>query len=279
MSPTPAHAEGAATATSGAPATGSAPTTTTALPTGQEAAKRHFQQGVVLFEDNNFEAALVEFEAARGQSREPVILYNIGLCQRSLFRYTDAIATFSSYLDQTSGDRRVSPEQRREVTQAITEMTALLADVTITIQPAGAARSDSLVVSIDGRRVAAPDRPLKLAPGRHVIEIAASGFASARREISVVAGTPQIVPVVLEIAQIPTARAPPRSDSTAALALDVQSRSTEEPRTPARFYKTWWFWTGVGVLVAGGVTTGVLLSRPAGPTLVDGTLGGKTITP
>jgi hypothetical protein len=30
-------------------------------------------------------------------------------------------------------------------------------------------------------------------------------------------------------------------------------------------YKRWWFWTGVGVLVAGGVVTGVLLSQKSAP--------------
>ncbi len=30
-------------------------------------------------------------------------------------------------------------------------------------------------------------------------------------------------------------------------------------------YKRWWFWTGVGVLVAGGVVTGVMLSRQSAP--------------
>jgi hypothetical protein len=28
-------------------------------------------------------------------------------------------------------------------------------------------------------------------------------------------------------------------------------------------YKKWWFWTGVGVVVAGGIVTAILLTRPS----------------
>ena len=42
--------------------------------------------------------------------------------------------------------------------------------------------------------------------------------------------------------------------------LSARSEPTPEPvRTP--IFKTWWFWTGVGAVVAGGVVTTLLLTR------------------
>ena len=40
-----------------------------------------------------------------------------------------------------------------------------------------------------------------------------------------------------------------------------QSAPPPEPQESPPVYKRWWFWTGVGAVVAGGVVTGVLLSR------------------
>jgi hypothetical protein len=253
----------------------------TTPPAPEDASRRHFRQGVVLFEDRNFDAALVEFEAARAGSREPVILYDIGLCQRSLFRYTDAIATFTTYLDETAADRRVTPEQRREVADAIGEMKALLADVTITVQPARAAASKSLLIVVDGRGGASPGRAQKLAAGRHVVEVSAPGFVGARRELVVVAGMAQAVTVALEA--VPEAPALPVAPPPASPVLVSAPAAAPSPApvadAGAPFYKAWWFWTGVGVVVAGGATTAFVLSRPKGPELVTGSLGGKMITP
>jgi hypothetical protein len=246
----------------------------------QDGARRHFAAGVALYEDRNYEAALVEFEAARAQSNEPVILYNVGLCQRSLFRYTDAIATFSRYLEETAADSRVTPAQRKEVTAAIAEMTALLADVTITVQPESAATSASLAISIDGRPGAGRDRPNKLAAGRHVIEISAGGFTPARREIIVVAGVAQSVALSLDPVPPPTAfTAPPSRTPAVTEGAVADLTATPTPTRSTPLYGRWWFWTGVGVVLAGGVTTVLLLTRSRGPDLVNGTLYTKMIPP
>jgi hypothetical protein len=40
-----------------------------------------------------------------------------------------------------------------------------------------------------------------------------------------------------------------------------QSAPPPEPQESRPVYKRWWFWTGIGAVVAGGVVTGVLLSK------------------
>src|SRR6185503_20787563 len=63
-----------------------------------EEAKRHFEQGVALFNDGNYSAALAEFEAAYKTRPAPAVLYNIGLTQKALFRYPEAIDSLTRYL-------------------------------------------------------------------------------------------------------------------------------------------------------------------------------------
>ena len=54
-------------------------------------AKRHFDQAVALFNDGDFGAALTEFEASYKIHPAAGVLYNIGLSQKALYRYDEAL--------------------------------------------------------------------------------------------------------------------------------------------------------------------------------------------
>ena len=67
----------------------------------------------------------------------------------------------------------------------------------------------------------------------------------------------------------PAAIAPPLlapGPSTPAAAVEPATSTllVAQPAPPPRrpVYKRWWFWTGVGALVAGGIITGVVLGQP-----------------
>src|SRR3954464_13889314 len=100
-----------------------------------EEAKRHFAQGIALYNDGNFNAALAEFEAAYKIRQAPSVLYNIGLSQKSLFHYNEAISSLQEYL---SKEKKMTKDQQKAVNQLISEMKALLAEVTINVIPDGA---------------------------------------------------------------------------------------------------------------------------------------------
>jgi hypothetical protein len=155
-------------------------------------AKVHFQQGVALFNDGNFNAALAEFEAAYKIRRSPGVLYNIGLTQKALFRYSEAIASLEKYKAE---ETKITPERRAEVDQLIVEMRALLADVTMNIEPQGAS------VLVDGRTMGqAPlGKPLGIAAGSHVVEVVLDGYKPARKELMVSAGVPLTLNFKLEL--------------------------------------------------------------------------------
>jgi len=64
-------------------------------------------------------------------------------------------------------------------------MKALLAEVTFTVEPAGAA------VIVDGRTLGqAPLAPQGIAAGNHTVEISAEGYQPQKRELLVTAGVP-----------------------------------------------------------------------------------------
>jgi len=45
----------------------------------------------------------------------------------------------------------------------------------------------------------------------------------------------------------------------------TQTAPPPEPQEAPPVYKRWWFWTGIGAIVAGGVVTGVVLSKKSAP--------------
>src|SRR3569623_320318 len=281
-------------------------------------ARLHFQQGVALFRDQNFDAALAEFRGAYGISGEPVVLYNVGLTFKALFRYAEAIDVLERYLAESAAHGHpVAKERRAEVETLVNEMRSLLADVTVVLSPAEA------TLHIDGRPTTlGVDGGVKLPAGTHVLEASAPDHVSARREITVVAGTPQSVP--LELAAVPhTGNVPINASQIGAhIAVDGrdlgaspvtvelgagghqvvvtapgympgrselavapgQSRTVtivlEMPPAPepAPFYHKWWFWTGAAEVAAATVTT-ILLWPASKQSPLSGTLGIANTSP
>ena len=166
-----------------------------AAPAASDEGKRHFEQAVALYNDGDYATALAEFSASYQAAPLPAVLYNIGVAQKALFRYAEAIDTLQRYL----AEAQPRAERRAEVERLCAEMEALLAPVTLQVTPADAA------LVVDGRSAAggARGRPLRLAAGAHVIEASAEGYRPLRREIMVSAGRP--LTLTLALAELPRA--------------------------------------------------------------------------
>jgi hypothetical protein len=76
---------------------------------------------------------------------------------------------------------------------------------------------------------------------------------------------PPAVPPVVAAAPPPPNLVPPPGGNQGQPEL-VANPDPPEERRSTPWYKTWWFWTGVGVLVAGAVTGGVLGAGVGGST-------------
>ncbi|MBL8914523.1 MAG: PEGA domain-containing protein [Archangium sp.] len=131
----------------------------------KEAATR-FQRGVSLFKDGDFEAALTEFKQAYRIAPFYEVLYNIGLTQRRLFQYGEAVKSLNDYLEQ--GGKKVSAQRREAVRKELEEIRQLTCEVTLQITGEGEA-----VVSVDGIEVGKTPlkEPLLLRPGKRTIVV------------------------------------------------------------------------------------------------------------
>jgi hypothetical protein len=91
--------------------------------------------------------------------------------------------------------------------------------------------------------------------------------SSGQREAQPVA-VPAAQPSAAPAPVVPDAPAVPPSAAVATTpdSLGIsQSAPPPEPQESPPAYKRWWFWTGIGAVVAGGVVTGILLSKKSAP--------------
>jgi hypothetical protein len=161
------------------PAWSAAPKTT---PASQEAAVR-YQRGIALYKDGDYAAALAEFRAAYRALPSWEVLYNVGLCERRLYKYGDSVKNLESYLSQ--GGARVPKDRRDAVAKELSEIRALTAVVTITVP------GDPADVTIDGEPVGSSPfkEPFLLGPGKKIFKAIREGQQPAERSEEIISGT------------------------------------------------------------------------------------------
>jgi hypothetical protein len=91
------------------------------------------------------------------------------------------------------------------------------------------------------------------------LEAASARHPSASPAAAALPAPPPVAPSSL------AAAAPPAPASAAQPLGITRAAPPPEPEPSTPVYKRWWFWTGVGAVVVGGVVTGVLLTRKSAP--------------
>jgi len=155
--------------------------------TAEEAALREagerFDQGVQLFDDGSFEAALAEFLRAYEIAPNYAVLYNIGQTYAELRRTPEAVRAFRQYLDE--GGTSVPPRRRQEVERELARLERLVGRIALTVRPEVPA-----TVYLDGTEASRlpAESPLLAAAGEHEVEVRAEGFLPFRRSVTVAGG-------------------------------------------------------------------------------------------
>lgn len=167
------------------PPTGLAPAAPPAAPTEPSSAdsyKQHMANGVKLFNDGNFGAAIAEFEAAYAERPRASPLVNLALCHKSLFQYPQAIAALQRAMG-LHGDT-MEAEDRAAAEHAIRDMQALLGYVTVDVTPPHAV----LYIDDEPLPTESKDKPIPLGPGKHRLSARAEGYETAEESVTVTSG-------------------------------------------------------------------------------------------
>jgi hypothetical protein len=92
-------------------------------------ASGHFQQGVALFGEADYNAALVEFKAAYSIAPNVEVLFNIGQTEFQLQRYAAALATLEKYVADGGTAHKADAAQQISTLKARVGRLALTVDV------------------------------------------------------------------------------------------------------------------------------------------------------
>jgi len=214
-----------------------------------EAAQR-FDRGVEYYFAGNYGAALAEFLRAYELTGNAVVLYNLGQVSQALGRDADAAHYFERCIAEASCAE--SAEGRRaEVEGALAALRQELARLRVDVDVEGAE------ILVDDAVVGAAPLvdPLYLSPGPHTVLARHPDHGSVRRELMLASNVEERLVLTLVSPEAPPGPGPGETPP----GEDGGSIASE-----------WWFWTIIGVAVAGGAVTAGVLLAPAGTTYTDG---------
>ncbi|HMJ13589.1 MAG TPA: PEGA domain-containing protein, partial [Polyangiaceae bacterium] len=189
-------------------------------------ARRHFQNGIKLFRENDYSGALAEFEAAYRAKPGAPSLQNIALCLKELHRYPAAAAALDTLLKRHAGE--LTDNERRAVNDALAELDSLTATLLVSVNPTGA------VASLDGRALTATEQKLgvRVSVGEHTLSAEAPGYQRASQMVRVASGEKR--PVDLRLRAVAGFISLETADPDAAIALDGKPLAFERWRGPVQ---------------------------------------------
>jgi hypothetical protein len=174
-----------AVAMSGLPAVAVAqqtPQGTSRAPEDVSNARQHFVRGVKMYEEDDFRAALIEFNRAYELAPNWAVLFNIGQSYYQLRDYANALRILEHYVGE--GGEKIEKNRRAQVDREIEELRGRVAHVT-------------LKSPVEGADVALDDVPIGKTPfaepqpigaGRHRLTISKFGYVTATRVVDIAGG-------------------------------------------------------------------------------------------
>jgi hypothetical protein len=151
----------------------------------------HFARGVELYEEQDWRAALIEFDRAYALAPRFQALYNVAQCHYQLKDYAGALGAFERYLAE--GGDRVKEDQREKVKATIDDLRGRVADVRVETSVSGAEVTvDDVVVGTSPLSL-----PLRLSEGRRKIAASKAGLEPVSRFVDIAGGDATEVKLVL----------------------------------------------------------------------------------
>jgi hypothetical protein len=220
-------------------------------------------RAVDAFEAQDYPRARELFEQAYEVRPNARVLRGLGISALHLERFTVAKRELTEALRESK--QPLTANQRDGVTELLSWMQLNLGTLQLRLQPAKAR------VMLDDAPVAGTE--LVLNPGAHRVFVSADGFTSEERDVEIAAGQEKTLEVELSQTAVKPAPASTVSAQEAASTVPIAEPAESTPafglHEPTRdsdsstVFERWWFWTAVGVVVAGGVATTVALTSAA----------------
>jgi hypothetical protein len=266
-------------------------------PAGSDSAADLKKRGDDAMESLRYQDAVDAYTKAYALSNDPALLYNEGRAQQALGNYPDALVALDHFAQEASPELRARVPKLDELVADVRKHVARLAVRCDT-------RGARVIVRQRVAGTTPLAGPLSIDAGFASLEVDAEGYEPYKRDLDLAGGTQTVVDVTLVPRKIttllrvgstaasaivsidgtPIGNAPVEqvvspgthviqlhragyedTESRVVLAPGEHKEITLEPQKSAPVYAKWWFWTGAGAIVAGGVVTALALTldKPA----------------
>lgn len=195
----------------------------------KETARNLMNQGDASYASKDFKAALRSYVAADQIMGVPTTGVEVAKAQEALGKLVEARDTLLQVMRYPKADNEPRPfaQARQQANERSRKLAERIPSVTVLLS--GLGEGQRATVKIDGTvlHAAAVGMPRKLNPGKHTIEVTASGFADVRREIVLPERAQERVAIELQ----PVTAAPPLvpNEPAAATATEAPPRSAPAP--------------------------------------------------
>jgi tetratricopeptide (TPR) repeat protein len=155
-------------------------------------ARKHFSQGLKLYKDGDFDAALVQFERAYAVKPNYKVLYNIAQSYFELRQYVEARDALTRYVKD--GGDAIDAERRSSVENDLTELQRRIAHLKLVVNVKGAS------VYVDGKKVGSTPLPqaVDVSEGQRTIAIETPERGSKQRVVRVAGGEELTVEIAFD---------------------------------------------------------------------------------
>lgn len=246
----------------------------------------------VLMDQDRYADALVLYERAYELSSDAALLYNEG-------RALEALGDYPRALEKLEAFERDAPPATRALVPGLRELIADLRSRMATLVVRTNAPNARVLLRQKDEGVVNGERRFPTRAGQASVEVAADGYETFRRDIDLSAGATMTLEANLSLKKkdaLIVVRTTPSADiffdgtalGRAPLQVHATPGSHELVATANGFYEErvamtlalgdrrdielelrktpgiaskWWFWTGLVVVVAGGVATAIVLTR------------------
>lgn len=213
-----------------------------AAPEPDEEYARLIGSALVAYQEGRFRDARAWFERAHARWPNARTLWGLGVTAFELGRHAQSIGELRGAL----ADERMPLDdaQRAKARDIIGRAERYVGYVRVEIAPSDAR------LWLDGTQTR--ERELTLAPGDYTLAARAPNFREAQQLVNVVAGQTRVVKLALAPVDL-NVRAANGNDG-------ARTGAVPERDEEGGLLTRWWFWTAIGVAVAGGVTAALLVN-------------------
>ena len=213
-----------------------------------EEAKKHFEQGAVLYNEGNYAAALVEFKESYKLKPSWKVRYHVGVTLEALHKFTEAEKELKAYLDE--GGKEILAEKKKEVEGILDQLGGVIGSLTVAADVEGA----SVFCSGDPVGKTPLEAPLRLDVGHYKVKVTKEGYEDYSTEIDLPGGKLVVLNAKLTPLKAGGPAAPGKSGQGGG---DAGKKKT---KSPLMIYGWATLGAGAALLVAGAATGGAALS-------------------